>query len=587
MSQEFKEVLVSANERSRIDLSAKCVGSLDFGRLQPIYIEEVLPGDDITINVGAFSRAAPLAAPVMARMRQDIDIFYVPNRVIYQNWNKYNTGILNDTPPFVVPSSVSALLSQNDSVVNKDRRRVASGLKFPIDSNLSQYGEGISSLPWRAYQRIWFDWYRDAQLISDATEDAYCPKTSGNDTSRLVNLLTPRYRCFKKDYLTALQHSPNGGIDAASNVQDFGVSVQATNFNDPSSTIPHVYDPHNVSNLNSAGIGSLNIQYLRAANALQRWFEMNNIVGTRVIDRLRARYGIAPTDVRLDRAEFIGRTTTAFNIGDVVSTSQTGSKSVNSPFGTASSYLSEGTMQGQATGKAIAFDDPSNNTFSYHAQEHGFIIVIASIIPETSYYGGLDRMYTRGLSSIGANRFDWFTPELSNLGMEPVPVQEAILPVDPGIYPEDSPEHTYQVALGGNFDVVRKLPIGFMNRYNDYRFTRDVLFGDMADMHFHNENECYNLFRYLCDEYMKGGEYSLDQLIEFFTSLSFRTCETLSRSIFDRVFAVSNPLYDHFNFEADVHAKFTRPIPMYSMPDLSDDAVHDKSRVVPNGGSRL
>lgn len=580
-------MLVSANQRSKIDLSAKSIGTLDFGRLQPIYIQEVIPGDDITVNVGAFNRAAPLAAPVMARMRQDIDVFFVPTRILWRNWFKYSQGLINDTPPYKLIIDLMVQLQRKGTVQERDNRAVASGLKFPVDCAVSN-SFPVSILPWRAYQRIWFDWYRDPQLISDAVEDSYCPSSSGQQSG--LDFLSARYRCFKKDYLTALQHSPNGGEGSPSLVQSYGVTVNALNDFAPSSlagsSITDLNDPHNVDTSNSS-TNLTPVQYIRAANALQRWFELNNIVGNRIIDRLRARYGVAPTDVRLDRAEFLGRTTTAFNIGDVVSTSQTGSKQVNSPFGTASSYLSEGTMQGQTTGKAIAFDDPSGNTFSYHAQEDGFLIVLASIIPDTSYFGGVDRMFLRGLSTIGANRFDWFTPELANIGMEPVPVQEAVLPVKSSIYPEGSSERTFMNAFIGNFEVVRKLPIGFMNRYNDYRFTRDVLFGDMADMSFHQENQCYNLFRYLCDEYTKGGEYSLDQLIEFFTSLSFRTCDVLSRSIFDRVFAVSNPLFDHFNFEADIHAKFTRNIPQYGMPDLGDDAVHDKSRRVPNGGSRL
>lgn len=473
MSQTFNKVPVSKTNRGTFDLSSYQVSTLDFGRLQPIYTLECVANDVIRCAVKPFVRLAPMVAPTYGKLKMAYHAFFVPNRLLWKDFLEWNEGIKEGTPPYLVPSTFVAAISALDADRQKDARRVISAMGFPVYTKWVAPVEGasgqlsrISALPFRAYQRIWWDWYRDSTLISDSVKDSYVQDAGGVvsiDYAR--TLLSPRYRCFKKDFFTTLVANPQDGRPAAARVNLASSSISYSS-----------YDPKDVERNNgltedgtiNSGSSALSIQWLRAANALQRWLEKNNVVGGRLIDRLRARFGAAPTDVRLDMAEFIGSQECPIYIGDITSSNESalGEDVVTQgAFGVAKHGSAvAGVIQGQQGGKGVGLTD-NVNYFTYRASEPGIFMVIASIMPDTSYVQGIPRMFTRGLDTPNSDRFDYFKPEMENLGMQPVQCYELWMPND-----------TAQLA-----QYLPKRVCGYAQRYADYKHKEDIVSGDFLD----------------------------------------------------------------------------------------------------------
>lgn len=602
MSQEFNTAQVAMAERSKLDLSFPVIGTLDFGRLQPIFCKEVINGDEITINVEAFTRCAPLATPTNGKLKQHLEFFFVPSRILSEDYNLFIEGLSETKPANVNFLSFKqwACPQYNTSDVTEaniekiDMCAITAGLGFPINAAAEDLEDkNISLLPHRAYQRIWWDWYRDSQLIKDDLESTYCPKTNGTITigSGGTNTLKPRYRSWKKDQLTTLYDNPNGaggnsgasaGIGAytGSGKQVMQIVGNFQTVNSASGSV--VYNPRTgigepqQGTIPQAGAAlQVPIQFIRAANALQKWLERNNIAGGKIIDRLRARYGVAPTDVRLDRSEYLGGSTATFNIMDLVSTSQASGTSVGTPFGTSTQYVEEGTYQGQQTGKGAAYDNGKQIT--YNAQEAGFIIGIASITPETAYYGGIPKMFMRGVGTPNSDRFDYYTPEMAHVGYEPLWGFEEFVPqIDHNINVEDY-DADQQLEYAG---ALPHEAVGYQPRYQDYRYSNGVMFGDMVRAETQAEMKAYNMWRYIEDENTAAGRAPNANVV----SLWFRTINPVQRKLLDRIFAVTNPLYDHFNFEGYVNLTMVRSMPADAVPELEHNG---KVESIANGGTRL
>lgn len=603
MSQEFNSVKTELPGRSRLDMSFPVIGTMDFGRLQPIFCKEIITGDEININIEAFTRCAPLATPVAGKIKQHIDIFFVPCRILSEDYNLYREG-LSETKPanvnfvtfkqYATPQYDTSQVTEAN-IEKIDMCAITGGLEFPINSNAQELEDrNVSLLPHRAYQRIWWDWFRDSQLIGDELEKTYCPTTNGTITigSGGSNTLKPRYRSWKKDRLTSLYASPNGpgggnsgaaaGIGAYMGSGKNVMKIVGDYQNTVANTGNVIYNPRTgIGEPQQPVIPGINtaiqvpIQFIRAANAIQKWLEKNNIAGAKIIDRLRARYGIVPTDVRLDRSEYLGGTTALFNIMDLVSTSQSAGTNVGTPFGTSTQYVTEGTYQGQQTGKGISYDNGKNIT--YNAQEDGFLIGICSIVPETEYYGGIPKMYMRGVGTPNSDRYDFFTPELAHIGYEPMWGFEEFVPqIDHNIDVEDYNEEQ-QLQYAG---ALPNEAVGYQPRYQDYRYSRGVMFGDMVRAETQTEMKAYNMWRYIQDENTAAGLAPNANVV----SLWFRTINPVQRKMLDRIFAVTTPLYDHFNLEGNVNLTMVRDVPAEATPEIETGGP---SQNIPNGGSRL
>ena len=608
----YQTIPVAAPKRSAQKNNVFSVGTSDFGRLQPVGTFEVVPGDKVSLKLKTFVRAAPPSTPVYGRIKVHTDAFFVPYRILWSEWDNYIAGNTDSTPPYTtianLNSQVNSYNPQGDGIYSseqtfqlaQDLERVLAGLKYPRAAfapppaaNSALTGKRLSLFPWRAYKQIWWDYYRDSVNIEENTKSTYLATggalSSALSVDNFSNSPQVLYRCFGKDYLTTALPSANGGTGAV-NSSAVGVVAPVHPITPLSS-----YDTYNPNDTyNSPFIGNnsvISVQAIRAANALQRYMEKNNIVGTRLISRLLARFGVAPSAERLQRAEYLGSNVFTMKVNDIDSTESTELISestqdnvVYNAFGSSESFAN---IRGQATGKLTGGGD--SQSFNYSATEHGIIIILQSIMPDESYYQGLDRSMIRGLSTPNADRFDFYTPEFENLGYQPVLASDVYMP-----------ERGDNPTFYDNYDPNKVF--GYQPRYSDYKFMRHMLFGDFTSSIFNTGMDAFHLFRDL-SFFGENGDQT-----EMVVSSTFNQLGVAERLQFDRIFQIPSTkisvkigtsssntsqdvtaTLDHFQLYNSISYSANRPMNGDDMPELvaGENAADGKHISVPTGGIRM
>lgn len=598
----YQTIPVAQPERSPQHNTILSVGTTDFGRLQPIKCLEVVPGDKISFNVKSFVRGAPPSVPTYGRIRVNLSAFFVPNRLLWNEWDNYIAGNTDSTPPYITINQLNSLInayaptgdanysSEQSFQLAQDIERVLSGLGYsralfapPPSASVNYMSKRISTLPFRAYRQIWWDYFRDSVNISETTKSTYLnPSYGANSGYNTVDnpSMNPQayYRCYSKDYLTTALPSANGslpGRNSASGALGVGYSGSPTGTN--------IYNPQNTYDIYASDRTLIPLQAIRAANALQRYMEKNNIVGTRLISRLLARFGVAPSAERLQRAELLGTHDFLMNMSDIdsdASTDITGGETsqVFNAFGSAESFAN---IRGQSTGKLTGGKDSPK--FSYSATEHGHIIILQSIMPDESYYQGIERMLVRGLSTPNADRFDFYTPEFENLGYQPVLASD--------VY---APQRGDNPTFFDSYDANKVF--GYQPRYSDYKFQRHQLFGDFTSSIFNTGMDSFHLFRDLAF-FGKSADQSSMVISNSFNQLSIQ-----ERLQYDRIFQIPytkvsvkigstttevTATLDHFQLYNKIEYDASRPMTGDDMPELVDGENDGKKISVPTGGIRM
>lgn len=477
-SNYFDWVYEKVPELSAFNLSHDFKFSCEAGVLVPILCKEMLPGDAFKFRASVFCRLAPMLAPVMHEVNVKTNWFFVPNRLIWDDWEDFITPAPNQDNN---PSPVAPYFPTLDSTVGS----LANYLGVPLGSwNKCP----ISSLPFRAYNKIWNDWFRDENL----QEELDIPTTSGEDTSTPTNLLR---RAWEKDLFTAATPKPLRGDDVVipitgTGVLEYvpnrptvlhvkevgspgGVAPQFVNDLTPThngltnSNVGYAVDGHspsdvatptalmfdnpggsdakswheysiNVSNNHTVNItsNSVTVSQLRTAERLQQWFEKQMRGGSRYIEQILAHFGVESPDSRLQRSEYIGGNSQIVQMSEVINNTS----SIDSA------------PLGDYAGRGISADVSGYERF--FATEHGFIICLLSIMPRTSYFQGLDPMFSR------ADKFDYFWPLFEHLGDEAIKNKRLYLTNDES-YNEDT--------------------FGYNERYADYKYYPNRVAGEFAD----------------------------------------------------------------------------------------------------------
>lgn len=504
----FKNVKVSSPKKTGFDLSHEVKLSTEFGKLTPVLCEEVVPGDKWQINTESLVRLAPLIAPVMHRIDLYIHYFYVPNRLIWSRWEDFITGEYVGTIPQIALASAQWQPGSPGDY-----------LGLPVDPFAS--GQAVvSQMPFRAYWKIWNDYYRDENLQTEI------------DVESLVtaDYMTCAYRSWGKDYFTsALPWAQKGdpvSMQADVTYMDEAEVFHATYPMDTmaSTGIGHsdaaggnkvlgVVDtgtptPANIGIENIDSIG-IEINEFRTANTLQKYLEKLARGGSRYKEFLLNFFGVNSKDARLDRPEFIGGGKVPVTISEVVKTSST-----------------DGTSpQGEMAGHGIAVGQTGNK---YHfCDEHGYIMGILSCMPKAGYHQGLHRKWSRSVNT------DFYNPEFAHLGEQEVKNKE--------IYLQGS-------GAGTSDDDV----FGYQSIWSEYKYTADRVCGDFAD-------------------FVSGGLEHW-HLIRHFGSLpalneDFVTTEAEKNELQGRIFAAGYSK-DTLWIQLYHKIKAVRPMPYYGTPRI-------------------
>ena len=337
-------------------------------------------------------RLAPMIAPVMHEVNVYVHYFYVPNRIIWNQWEDFigggQDGDSTPTMPTVTFNSQCGKSTLGDYL----------GLGGTIAGAV--YNPELNALPFRAYQQIFNDYYRNPNLDDEVDYTL---------ESAAVSLRTRRWN---RDYFTSclpwaqrgsevsspISFNPNtGDWDDVWDVSGAPTLSGATPLSS-SATGDLVGGTFGKSIDNTANLDML-INDLRNSSAIQRFLENNATGGYRYVEQLLHRWGIKSSDARLQRAEYLGGGRQPIVFSEVLNTSATATQP-------------QGEMAGHGISVGLA------NRMSKRFEEHGQLLGIMSIVPKTGYYQGIPKKFLRN------DKFDYYSPEFANLGEQEVTSQE-------------------------------------------------------------------------------------------------------------------------------------------------------------------
>lgn len=481
MANIFNSIRMKRPRRNAFNLSYESKLTLNMGELVPVMCMPVVPGDKFRVNTESLVRLAPLVAPMMHRVNVFTHYFFVPNRLVWNDWETFITqGIDGEQKP-VFPKfnlnmlSYSALLKDGmfrdgslwDYLGLPSVGKIgtlADDKASPNSVNVPQIGFSVSALPFRAYQLIYNEYYRDQNL----TDPVSFSLDSGEIlVADLRNLLILRRRAWEKDYFTSalpwLQRGPEvtvpvGGDQFSTVTLDRTAGNQMVLNNNGkaangelfapgtagvtgtlgwknesgSSSGPAWLDPNGTLKVDTSQLG-VNINDLRTSNALQRWFERNARGGSRYIEQILSHFGVRSSDARLQRPQFLGGGRMPISVSEVLQTSSTDETSP------------QANMAGHGISAGV------NNGFKHYFEEHGYIIGIMSITPRSGYQQGVPRDFTK------FDNMDFYFPEFAHLSEQEIKNKEIYL----------SDDATYNE---GTF--------GYTPRYAEYKYKASESHGD-------------------------------------------------------------------------------------------------------------
>lgn len=443
----FKEAIsIDSPDKNKFDLSHEKKLSCGMGTLIPVLVQEVLPGDSFKVDTHLMVRLAPMLAPLMHRIDCYTHSFFVPNRIIWNEWEPFLTGGADGMQAPVHPQ-INLKDINNPTWVGLGTLLDYMGFP-PLDiNNYPTEDIFINELPFRAYTEIYNEYYRDENLIAPI---AY---SKGSGISSLANpqnltLLTQRQRAWEKDYFTTALPWAQKGAPAGAPVEytpGLATPAKLSLTGAPAPANPDL--PINAAgNLETPAGGirleteaTVLISEIRKANALQRLLEATARGGHRLTEYVLHVFGVKSADSRIQRPEYIGGGRTPVMISEVLSNFQF-------------SGDVEGKPQGNMAGHGIA--SGSDHGFSYQSDEHGWFITIMSIVPKANYYQGIEKMWRR------ANRFDYFLPQFAHIGEQEVLNSEVYYDPTAGI--DD-----------GTF--------GYQSRFAEYKFKLSTIHGEFRD----------------------------------------------------------------------------------------------------------
>jgi len=394
----FKHVAGVKPGRSAFDLSHQVLLTADMGILYPTMVKEVYPGDFFEMGTQCVVRMLPMVTPIMHPINVFFHYFFVPNRILDENWEDFISGGENGEYAGSIPewSPTTTPVAKNGVGSLWDY------MGFP--PGVVPNGALPCDYPRRAYAKIWNDYYRDENLQDEVALD-------NEDLLR---------RSWVKDYFTSALPWQQRGIAPALPIS--GTTSAVWDDNMFTTTIPTQYGQvtvdigavnkklisstaQGVANLKSffgentvdlSNATTFNVSDLRLAFQVQKWLERNARAGVRYCELIRAHFGVAPLDERLDRPEFIGGMKSPIIVSEVLQTSET---SATSP-------------QGNLAGHGIGADQQFCG--KYKVKEHGIIMCLMSIMPKPLYQQGISREWLR------KDRYDYYWPEFATLSEQAI-----------------------------------------------------------------------------------------------------------------------------------------------------------------------
>lgn len=513
----FSQVPSVVRPRSTFDRSRYYKSAFDAGYLIPFFLDEVLPGDTFTLKTTAFARLATLICPFMDNLYLDFFFFFVPNRLVWENWERFCGAQDNpdDSTDYLVP------VVRFSNGISVSTLPDYFGLPLPPSSGNDLV---VSALPFRCYNLIWNEFFRDENL----QDSIYCPTDDGEDDGEEYVLQRRGKR--KSDPFTSGLPWPQKGPGVELPI---GTTAPIGGTASLSLSAATTVSPNNVYFDNHAGVlkygnstpsaqvaidtavdtsglyadlssaSAVTINSLREAFQVQKWYEQLARGGSRYLELCLSMFGTHTGDSRLQRPEYLGGGSTPIQVHSVVQASETNS-----------------TPQGNLAGYGIAAQNGIGFTKSF--VEHGHVIGLVSVRGDYGYQQGLDRMWSR------QTKFDFYWPAFAHLGEVPVLNKEIYWQGD---------------------DTVDDKAFAYQERWYEYRYGINKITGVLRSTA-PNSLDCWHL------------------ATKFDNLPTFNSTFIQENPPVSRVLAVQNE--PQFIFDSVVKCRCARVMPVYSVPGLVD-----------------
>lgn len=533
--QHYAQVPHEEIRRAKFQRDFNLLTTMNEGDLVPIYLDEVLPADTFKINLNALVRMATPLYPVMDNAYMDFYFFFVPARLLWKHFQN--------------------LMGQNDSTFWAEKTEYTTPVTtapqggwnvgtladyFGIPTGVSDLK--VNSLPFRAYAKVWNEWFRDENLQQPVTQSMDDTTTTGVNTG--TNLTDaeagglPLKVCKYKDYFTSCLPSPQKSAEPVTipltgnapikgykdedrtkpvtgetntfysiGPAEAGEKVQVGQIGADKQGLAMNWGRNGTLTYLGAELGNITgatINELRQAIAVQHIFERDARTGTRYREILKGAWGVTSPDARLDRSEYIGGHRMPINVNQVIQTSSTDS---TSPQGNTGAY---------------SMTTLSRNMCTYSATEHGYVLGLAAIRVDHSYQQGLSRLWTRN------TRFSYYDPMLANLGEQAVLNQE--------IYAQGKPQD--------------EEVFGYQEAWADYRYRTNMVTSEMR-----------SAYKQTLDAWHYADKY--DALPTLSSSWIKEGTENI-----DRTLAVQSSNSHQFICNFYYEQAWARPMPIYSVPGI-------------------
>lgn len=560
----FSDAPAMYMKRTKFDRSHVYKTTFNSGKLVPVFIDEVLPGDTTRMSVNYFARLATPIKPIMDNIYLDWFFFFVPNRLVWEHWQNFcfEQEDPDDSTDYVIPTVTAT--------GNSDNAYVGSlwdyfGLPVNTSGNLS----GISALPFRGVYLIYNEWFRDENLqksvkiqkgdtneVLNSARAAEQPSWVFTSGTNIVPGLACPPRGKRHDYFTSslpwtqkgpgvsiglagtatlVDPSPVTGYFVSQDNQDIGAAQLASDggIHDvyTGNGTLNYYGGYSVSiaghSVNGSGTATVTAQpgsswlskdsyadldsssiftinSLRTAFQMQKFYERLARGGSRYTEVLRSFFGVVSPDARLQRPEFLGSFTKMVNVNPIAQTSATDG---TSPQGNLSAY-------GVTAAKFHGF------TKSF--VEHGYIFGFVCARADLTYQQGINRMWLR------STVYDFYWPTFAHLGEQAIELRE--------IYAQGSEDDTKV--------------FGYQERYAEYRYKPSQITGKFRSS-------------------VVNGSLDKWHLSQFFNNAPTLNEEfIIENPPINRIIAVT----DEPEFLLDIGFRYTtvRPMPMFGTPGLVD-----------------
>lgn len=564
----FNQIPKTYVSRSRFKRDQNVKLTFDAGKLIPFYVDEVLPGDTFSVDTIGLVRMTTPIVPVMDNCYLDVYYFFVPNRIVWDNWKEF-CG--ENTAEAWAQKEVYSVPQINIGVgtIDKDHKTQTKANATPAENSILDYMGiptkintggvndklSINALPVRGYVKIWNEWFRDQNLDDPVTEytgdypvENNAHTGTGWTQTKLNELARTGDECLPvnkfHDYFTSCLPAPQKGPEVTIPMTGNAPIYWADRDNNPL-TIKDLKDTgiwKDTGDLNrtlnemmtqdyksttekaravlgskSSGtsmgdqmtadlssVSAATINELRQAFAVQHYYEALARGGSRYREIIRSLFGTLISDKTVQIPEYLGGGRYMINVSQVIQTSESG----NTPQGN--------------TG-AVSVTPFNENSFTKSFEEHGFVIGVCCVRHDRTYQQGLERFWSR------KDTLDFYYPQFANIGEQAVKVKEVYC---------DS----------GNPSSANEEVFGYQEAWSEYRMKpnrvsglfRSNAVGTLDSWHYADK---YDKRPYLSDEWLKEGKAEIQ-----------RTLAVQDEPQFIADFLIKNTT--------------TRPMPLYSVPGL-------------------